>query len=162
LLPLPLPGAASTRSRAVLRRGRRARRAARRRRDSGSGRDDQGHPRNRRSPRRPAAPLRRAAAALHGALARPGSRLPLLAARREVPGLCRLRALLLVDPGVIPTDASGLLAGIGRTPLVELTELVPRAGLRVFAKLESANPGGSIKDRPVARMMTRAIAAGRF
>ena len=63
---------------------------------------------------------------------------------------------------MIPTDASGLLAGIGRTPLVELSALVPGAGLRVFAKLESVNPGGSIKDRPVARMMTRAIAAGRF
>src|SRR5262249_7571969 len=65
-------------------------------------------------------------------------------------------------PGSDPTDASGLLAGIGQTPLVELTALVPRAGLRVFAKLEIAHPGGSIKYRPVARMMTRAIAAGRF
>jgi cysteine synthase B len=34
--------------------------------------------------------------------------------------------------------------------------------VRLFAKLESVNPGGSIKDRPVARMMTRAIADGRF
>jgi S-sulfo-L-cysteine synthase (O-acetyl-L-serine-dependent) len=59
-------------------------------------------------------------------------------------------------------DASGLLAGIGHTPLVELTEFVSRPGVRVFAKLESVNPGGSIKDRPVARMMTRAIDAGRF
>ncbi len=59
-------------------------------------------------------------------------------------------------------DASGLLAGIGRTPLVELTECLPRSGVRLFAKLESMNPGGSIKDRPVARMMTRAIDAGRF
>jgi len=59
-------------------------------------------------------------------------------------------------------DASGLLAGIGRTPLVELTECLQRSGVRLFAKLESVNPGGSIKDRPVARMMTRAIDAGRF
>jgi cysteine synthase B len=58
--------------------------------------------------------------------------------------------------------ASGLLAGIGRTPLVELSELLPRAGPRLFAKLEGVNPGGSIKDRPVSRMMTRAIAAGQF
>ena len=64
----------------------------------------------------------------------------------------------------IAADAGwGLLAAIGNTPLVELriaAEIVPRT--RLFAKLESVNPGGSIKDRPVARMLTRAIAAGRF
>lgn len=56
-----------------------------------------------------------------------------------------------------------LLARIGRTPLVELAlprELAGRA--RLLAKLESANPGGSIKDRPVARMLTRALAAGHL
>lgn len=34
--------------------------------------------------------------------------------------------------------------------------------MRLFAKLESVNPGGSIKDRAVRRMITRAIEAGRF
>ncbi len=56
-----------------------------------------------------------------------------------------------------------LLARIGRTPLVELAP--PRdlaRGARLFAKLESVNPGGSIKDRPVARMLTRALAAGHL
>ena len=60
-------------------------------------------------------------------------------------------------------DASGLLTGIGNTPLVEINlvrEVATRT--RLFAKLESVNPGGSIKDRPVARMLTQAIAAGRF
>ncbi len=60
-------------------------------------------------------------------------------------------------------DASGLLSAIGHTPLVELklvTEVAPHT--RLFAKLESVNPGGSIKDRPVARMLTRAIEQGRF
>jgi len=56
----------------------------------------------------------------------------------------------------------GLLEGIGRTPLIELTGLLGRPGVRLFAKLESVNPGGSIKDRPVLRMLTRAIEAGRF
>ena len=37
-------------------------------------------------------------------------------------------------------------------------EIAPQA--RLFAKLESVNPGGSIKDRPVARMLTEAIAGG--
>lgn len=65
----------------------------------------------------------------------------------------------------VPTleRAQGLLSRIGNTPLVEL-KLVQEvaSGTRLYAKLESLNPGGSIKDRPVARMLTEAIAAGRF
>ena len=57
--------------------------------------------------------------------------------------------------------AHALLAGVGHTPLVELSALAP-PGVHLFAKLESVNPGGSIKDRPVARMLLQAIAAGRF
>jgi cysteine synthase B len=59
--------------------------------------------------------------------------------------------------------AHGLLAGIGHTPLVEI-DLVRQVAsdTRLFAKLESVNPGGSVKDRPVARMLVQAIAAGRF
>ena len=60
-------------------------------------------------------------------------------------------------------DEQPLLQSVGNTPLVEL-HLVREAAsnVRLFAKLESANPGGSIKDRPVARMLTEAIAAGRL
>jgi len=58
-------------------------------------------------------------------------------------------------------SAEALLESIGRTPLIEI-EVPQGARARLFAKLESVNPGGSIKDRPVARMMTRALAAGRF
>ena len=54
-----------------------------------------------------------------------------------------------------------LLDAIGHTPLVEIREgVVPP--VRLFAKLESVNPGGSIKDRPVARMLRRAVADGEF
>jgi cysteine synthase B len=68
-------------------------------------------------------------------------------------------------PRPVPESATaaGILAGIGNTPMVELPwvqEFAPRA--RLFAKLESVNPGGSIKDRPVARMLTQALAAGRL
>ena len=63
----------------------------------------------------------------------------------------------------LPSGARGLLAGIGNTPLVELSDLDrPPGGARVFAKLESRNPGGSIKDRPVARMLVAAWEAGAF
>jgi cysteine synthase B len=58
-----------------------------------------------------------------------------------------------------PPLARALLASIGRTPLVELEA---HSSARIFAKLESTNPGGSIKDRPVARMLARAIAERRF
>ncbi len=59
--------------------------------------------------------------------------------------------------------ASALIQAIGATPLVELDRLegLPR-GVRLFAKLESANPGGSVKDRPVLRMLLHALREGRF
>jgi [CysO sulfur-carrier protein]-thiocarboxylate-dependent cysteine synthase len=47
---------------------------------------------------------------------------------------------------------SGLIDAIGNTPLIELRGLTPRAGVRIFAKLEGANPTGSVKDR-IARFM---------
>jgi anti-anti-sigma factor len=45
-----------------------------------------------------------------------------------------------------------LLRAIGDTPLVELTRLSPKPEVRLWAKLESLNPTGSVKDR-VARAM---------
>jgi cysteine synthase B len=45
-----------------------------------------------------------------------------------------------------------IVAAIGNTPLVELKRLSPKAGVRIWAKLESANPTGSVKDR-VARSL---------
>jgi cysteine synthase B len=41
---------------------------------------------------------------------------------------------------------------IGHTPLVELKSLAPKPGVRIYAKLESHNPTGSVKDR-VARAL---------
>lgn len=55
-----------------------------------------------------------------------------------------------------------LLAGIGDTPLIEIEDAALPKGTRLFAKLESVNPGGSLKDRPVARMITRAVEAGHL
>lgn len=52
-----------------------------------------------------------------------------------------------------------LLGRIGRTPLVEL-QRVAGAEVRLFAKLESANPGGSVKDRAARAIVTEAIRAG--
>ncbi|HVM24744.1 MAG TPA: cysteine synthase family protein [Candidatus Limnocylindrales bacterium] len=54
--------------------------------------------------------------------------------------------------------ASDLVATIGNTPMVELRRLAPHGGVRLFAKLEGANPTGSVKDR-VARAMIEAARA---
>ncbi len=45
-----------------------------------------------------------------------------------------------------------IVQAIGNTPLVELKRLSPKPGVRIYAKLESYNPTGSVKDR-VARAL---------
>ncbi|MFH0809589.1 MAG: cysteine--tRNA ligase [Pseudomonadota bacterium] len=55
-----------------------------------------------------------------------------------------------------------LLRLVGRTPLVEVTRLNPNRRVRVLAKLESSNPGGSIKDRPALYMILRAEERGEL
>jgi cysteine synthase A len=55
-----------------------------------------------------------------------------------------------------------VLDAIGNTPLVELSRVVPRGGARVVAKLESANPTGSMKDRMARALVERAAATGRL
>src|ERR1051326_5564186 len=49
---------------------------------------------------------------------------------------------------------------IGNTPLVELPRFSPKAGIRIWAKLEGANPSGSVKDRIALAMLDAAEAAG--
>jgi cysteine synthase A len=55
-----------------------------------------------------------------------------------------------------------VLDAIGNTPLVVLRRLVPSGSARVIAKLESANPTGSMKDRVAQAMVERAAADGRL
>lgn len=50
---------------------------------------------------------------------------------------------------------SSLIDAIGNTPVVELTRLSPKPGVRLFAKLEGQNPTGSVKDR-IAKFMIEA------
>ncbi|HEV2146580.1 MAG TPA: 2,3-diaminopropionate biosynthesis protein SbnA [Longimicrobiaceae bacterium] len=54
----------------------------------------------------------------------------------------------------------GALAAIGSTPLVPLTGSAAGTRLRVFAKLEGANPGGSAKDRPALAIIRAGVEAG--
>ena len=59
-------------------------------------------------------------------------------------------------------DPSSVIDGIGSTPIVELRRIVPPGSARVVAKLESANPTGSMKDRVARAMVERAAADGRL
>ncbi|HVE97737.1 MAG TPA: cysteine synthase family protein [Mycobacteriales bacterium] len=56
----------------------------------------------------------------------------------------------------------GVLAGVGKTPLVELRRVVPASGCRIMVKLESANPTGSMKDRMAVEVIRCAAADGRL
>lgn len=55
-----------------------------------------------------------------------------------------------------------LLDAIGNTPLIELQRVAPSGCARVLAKLESANPTGSMKDRMARALVERAAADGRL
>jgi cysteine synthase len=65
-------------------------------------------------------------------------------------------------PDMKPTPPGSVLEAIGNTPLVELRRVVPSGAARVVAKLESANPTGSMKDRMARAIVLRAAADGRL
>ena len=56
-----------------------------------------------------------------------------------------------------------IVDAVGNTPLVRLRSLEKEApAVKIYLKLEYANPGGSVKDRPARQMMLDAIADGRL
>src|SRR5205823_1888836 len=69
----------------------------------------------------------------------------------------------LTPMGRIPINIDEL---VGNTPLVEIAGMLEgaesEAGVRLFAKLESFNPGGSVKDRIGVAMIEAAEAEGRI
>src|SRR5437773_677834 len=69
-----------------------------------------------------------------------------------------------ITVGVLPArirNDPAVLSLIGNTPLIELTRL-DTGGCRLFVKLESQNPGGSIKDRIALSMIAAAEEDGRL
>ena len=56
----------------------------------------------------------------------------------------------------------GILSAIGNTPLIQLSNLFDRTSINFFAKLETINPGGSIKDRTALTMVENAIKNGNI
>ncbi|MGD8520603.1 MAG: cysteine--tRNA ligase [Desulfobacterales bacterium] len=55
-----------------------------------------------------------------------------------------------------------ILNAIGNTPLVEIKRLNPNSNVRILAKLEYFNPGGSVKDRPALYMIEAAEKSGEL
>lgn len=57
---------------------------------------------------------------------------------------------------------ASIIDAIGNTPVVEITRMNPVPGVKIFAKLEYMNPGGSIKDRAALYMINAAEASGEL
>jgi cysteine synthase B len=76
-----------------------------------------------------------------------------VAAPREAPPPRR-------DPVRRPAASGDIVQAIGHTPLLELKRLSPKPGVRIWAKLESHNPTGSIKDRVAWALIEEAEAKG--
>jgi cysteine synthase B len=57
---------------------------------------------------------------------------------------------------------AGIIDLIGNTPLVELIKINPNPNVRIFAKLEGNNPGGSVKDRASLNMIRSALERGQI
>jgi cysteine synthase B len=55
-----------------------------------------------------------------------------------------------------------ILDTVGNTPIVELQRLNPNPNVKIYAKLEGNNPGGSVKDRPALNMIKSALERGEI
>jgi len=71
---------------------------------------------------------------------------------------------LVQSPTKEPRKVESVLDLIGDTPLLEIqriTDGIP-AAVKVYAKLEGLNPGGSVKDRPAWRMVQEGLRSGKL
>jgi len=71
---------------------------------------------------------------------------------------------LVSATGREPKEIESVLDLIGNTPLLEIRKIAEGlpSEVRVLAKLEGFNPGGSVKDRPALRMVQDGIHAGKL
>ncbi len=77
----------------------------------------------------------------------------------------KTRGLLIylkLDGGESVKVAKNIYELIGKTPVVELTKFSLPKGVRLFAKLEYFNPGGSVKDRLGQELIREALAGGEL
>lgn len=68
----------------------------------------------------------------------------------------------MLNPTPTTHEVPSLIEAIGHTPLVDISSLVDNPQIRLLAKLEGNNPGGSVKDRPALAMIEAAEAAGQL
>ena len=74
-----------------------------------------------------------------------------------------IRATTAVSPTTrVPSPATGVLGMIGNTPTVEITGFHDNPHVRIYAKLEGANPGGSVKDRIALSLIEQGEASGEL
>jgi cysteine synthase B len=70
------------------------------------------------------------------------------------------------NPEIVPVArARSVLQLIGNTPLLEISRLTQgllHPGVRIFAKLEGFNPGGSVKDRAARKMVELGLERGEL
>lgn len=66
------------------------------------------------------------------------------------------------SPGSLVRGAGNVIESIGNTPLVEIRKIVPPGHARILAKLEWANPTGSMKDRMAKAVVEAAASDGRL
>jgi cysteine synthase A len=68
----------------------------------------------------------------------------------------------MTAPATRPLIADSVLDLIGATPLVKLRRVIPQEAATVLGKMESLNPGGSVKDRIALAMVEDAERAGHL
>ena len=57
---------------------------------------------------------------------------------------------------------AGIIDLIGNTPMAEIKKLNPNPNVKIYAKLEGNNPGGSVKDRAALNMVKSALERGEI
>ncbi|MBM3738649.1 MAG: cysteine synthase family protein [Acidobacteria bacterium] len=71
--------------------------------------------------------------------------------------------MALAAPRLYPYADTTVLAQIGNTPLLHLRKLTANLpGVEIYAKAESFNPGGSVKDRPALNMILDGERTGKL
>lgn len=74
----------------------------------------------------------------------------------------RLEFVFFMGGGSAGLVAENILELIGSTPMVKLNKIVDKEGAEIYAKLESFNPGGSVKDRICLSMIEDAEREGKL
>jgi cysteine synthase B len=71
---------------------------------------------------------------------------------------------LVPEPNGAPKKVESALSLIGDTPLLEIRRITDglRPDVRIFAKLEGFNPGGSVKDRAALKMVQDGLRTGKL